>query len=129
MADNPYMPARVLVVDDDPAIVALIKVNLEFEGYDVVCATDGAEALDEVAREIPDAIVCDLMMPVTDGFTVLRTLRIDPATKRIPFVIVSAKSMPDQIKRALEMGADRYITKPFDPRELADAVAQLLAAA
>jgi CheY-like chemotaxis protein len=120
---------RVLVVDDDPSIVKLIEVNLTIEGYEVVTATDGSAALDEVARQIPDAIVCDLMMPVTDGYTVLRTLRIDPATKKIPFVIVSAKSLPEEIQRALEMGADRYITKPFDPGKLVEVVGSLLGAA
>ncbi len=118
--------ARVLVVDDDPHIVQLIQINLESRGHDVVTATDGSVALDEVARQKPDAIVCDLMMPVTDGFTVLRTLRIDPETKKIPFVIVSAKTMPDEIRKALEMGADRYITKPFEPEELLNAVDKLL---
>ncbi len=121
--------ARVLVVDDDPSIVKLIEINLKIEGYEVVTATDGSDALDEVARQIPDAIVCDLMMPVTDGYTVLRTLRIDPATKRIPFVIVSAKSLPEEIQKALEMGADRYITKPFDPGKLVEVVGSLLGAA
>lgn len=120
--------ARVLVVDDDPHIVQLIQINLESRGHDVVTATDGSDALDEVARQKPDAIVCDLMMPVTDGFTVLRTLRIDPETKKIPFVIVSAKTMPEEIRKALEMGADRYITKPFEPEELLAAVDKLLEA-
>ncbi len=120
--------ARVLVVDDDPSIVKLIEINLKIEGYEVVTATDGSDALDEVARQIPDAIVCDLMMPVTDGYTVLRTLRIDPATKKIPFVIVSAKSLPEEIQKALEMGADRYITKPFDPGKLVVVVGSLLGA-
>jgi CheY-like chemotaxis protein len=117
---------RVLVVDDDPNIVHLVKINLESEGYEVETASDGTVALDCIARNQPDAIVCDLMMPVTDGYTVLRTLRTDPATAKIPFVVLSAKVLPSEIQRALEMGADRYITKPFDPEDLLDAVAQLL---
>lgn len=117
---------RVLVVDDDPNIVQLVKINLESEGYEVETASDGTDALDSIARRQPDAIVCDLMMPVTDGYTVLRTLRTDPATSKIPFVVLSAKVLPSDIQRALEMGADRYITKPFDPEDLLDAVAQLL---
>lgn len=119
--------AKILVVDDDPAVVRLVQLNLELEGHEVETATNGSEALDAVARRLPDAIVCDLMMPVTDGFTVLRTLRIDPAAKKIPFVILSAKTLPADIQKALEMGADRYIAKPFDPQDLIDTVAALLA--
>jgi two-component system alkaline phosphatase synthesis response regulator PhoP len=117
---------RVLVVDDDPAVVKLVRMNLEDDGYEVVTASDGSEALDAVSRDKPDAVVCDLMMPVTDGFTVLRTLRMQPDTKKIPFVVLTAKTLPDDIRKAVEMGADRYITKPFDPRELLDALAELL---
>lgn len=117
---------RVLVVDDSPHVLKLVQVNLESEGYEICTASDGSEALDAVARERPDAIVCDLMMPVTDGYTFLRMLRTDPATSKIPFVVLSAKTMPDDIRQALEMGADRYITKPFDPAELVEAVAELV---
>ncbi len=127
MAEASRKMARVLVIDDDPQVLKLVQINLESEGFEVETASDGSEALDAVAREKPDAVVCDLMMPVTDGFTVLRTLRLDPETKKIPFVILSAKTMPADIKQALEMGADRYITKPFDPQELIDTVTRLLA--
>jgi CheY-like chemotaxis protein len=113
-------------VDDSPHVLKLVQVNLESEGYEICTASDGSEALDAVARERPDAIVCDLMMPVTDGYTFLRMLRTDPATSKIPFVVLSAKTMPDDIRQALEMGADRYITKPFDPAELVEAVAELV---
>jgi CheY-like chemotaxis protein len=119
--------ALILAVDDDPGVLALVRANLEIDGYKVVTANDGGEALEMVPRERPDAIVCDLMMPGVGGLTVLRYLRADPATRHIPFVILSAKSMPADIKEALEMGADRYITKPFDPQDLLDAIAELLA--
>jgi CheY-like chemotaxis protein len=117
---------RVLVVDDERSVRELLKVNLELEGYDVVAASGGAEALELVDSERPDAVVCDLMMPGVDGMTVLRTLRGDPKTSKIPFVVVSAKAMRSDIKVALEAGADRYITKPFDPQDLVDAVADVL---
>jgi CheY-like chemotaxis protein len=121
--------ALILAVDDDPGVLALVRANLEIDGYEVITANDGGEALEMVPREHPDAIVCDLMMPGVGGLTVLRYLRADPATRHIPFVILSAKTMPDDIKEALEMGADRYITKPFDPQDLLDAIAELLAPA
>jgi DNA-binding response OmpR family regulator len=120
------MPARVLVVDDDPQVLRLMRVNLELEGYDVVSAPDGQEALDAVVSERPDVVVCDVMMPGMDGLTVLRNLRANPQFSKIPFVVVSAKAQNADVKAALEMGADTYITKPFDPQELLDAVEHLL---
>ena len=118
--------ARVLVVDDDPQVLKLLQVNLELEGYDVISASDGDQALEVAWAELPDAVVCDVMMPGTDGLTVLRQLRAAPKTAKIPFVVVSAKAQRSDIKAAIEMGADRYITKPFDPQELVDAVAEVL---
>lgn len=122
------MSPRVLVVDDDPQVLRLMRVNLELEGYDVVSAPDGQEALEAVLSERPDLVVCDVMMPGVDGLTVLRNLRSNPRTSKIPFVVVSAKAQRSDIKAALDMGADRYITKPFDPQELLDAVENLLGA-
>jgi CheY-like chemotaxis protein len=120
------MSPRVLVVDDDPQVLRLMRVNLEMEGYDVVSAPDGAEALEAIINERPDVVVCDVMMPGIDGLTVLRNLRSNPRTSKIPFVVVSAKAQRSDVKAALDMGADRYITKPFDPQELLDAVEHLL---
>lgn len=120
------MSPRVLVVDDDPQVLRLMRVNLELEGYDVVSAPDGEEALEAVVSERPDVVVCDVMMPGVDGLTVLRNLRANPKTSKIPFVVVSAKAQRADVKAALDMGADRYITKPFDPQELLDAVEHLL---
>jgi DNA-binding response OmpR family regulator len=120
------MPARVLVVDDDPQVLRLMRVNLELEGYDVVSAPDGEEALEAVLERRPDVVVCDVMMPGIDGLTVLRTLRANPRTSKIPFVVVSAKAQRADVKAALDLGADKYITKPFDPQELLDAVENLL---
>lgn len=123
------MSPRVLVVDDDPQVLRLMRVNLELEGYDVVSAPDGDEALEAVLNDRPDVVVCDVMMPGMDGLTVLRNLRSNPRTSKIPFVVVSAKAQRSDVKAALDMGADRYITKPFDPQELLDAVGQLVGGA
>jgi CheY-like chemotaxis protein len=120
------MSPRVLVVDDDPQVLRLMRVNLELEGYDVVSAPDGEEALEAVVNERPDVVVCDVMMPGVDGLTVLRNVRANPQTSKIPFVVVSAKAQRSDVKAALDMGADKYITKPFDPQDLLDAVENLL---
>lgn len=119
---------RVLVVDDDPQVLRLLRVNFELEGYDVMTATNGEEALDLVGRDSPDAVICDVMMPGIDGLEVVRRLRADPATVALPLVVVSAKAQRSDVAAGLQLGADAYVTKPFDPAELLEVVAGLLAA-
>jgi DNA-binding response OmpR family regulator len=99
-------------------------VNLELEGYDVVSASDGMQALEAVAKEKPDLIVCDVMMPGMDGVEVVRRLRADNVT--LPVVMLSAKAMRSDMRAGLEAGANEYVTKPFDPTELIDVVDRLL---
>ncbi len=118
---------RVLVVDDDPQVLGLLRLNFEMEGYDVSCASDGSEALQVVARDNPDVVVCDVMMPGIDGLEVVRRLRADPATADLPVVVLSAKAMRSDLRAGMEAGADEYVTKPFDPVELIDVVGRLLA--
>ena len=115
---------RVLVVDDDPQVVRLLRVNLELEGYDVVSASDGNEALEAVAAEDPDLVVCDVMMPGIDGTEVVRRLRADNV--KTPVVMLSAKAMRSDMRKGLDAGADEYVTKPFDPAELIEVVDRLL---
>ncbi len=118
---------RVLVVDDDPQVLKLLRVNFELEGYDVLTATNGEEALELVGRDSPDAVVCDVMMPGIDGLEVVRRLRAQPDTAGLPLVVVSAKAQRADVSYGLELGADAYVTKPFDPSELLSVVAELLA--
>ena len=118
---------RVLVVDDDPQVLKLLRVNFELEGYDVMTATNGEEALDLVGRDSPDAVVCDVMMPGIDGLEVVRRLRAQPDTAGLPLVVVSAKAQRADVNAGLALGADAYVTKPFDPSELLAVVADLLA--
>lgn len=118
---------RVLVVDDDPQVLGLLRLNFEMEGYEVSCANDGTEALEAVSREVPDLVVCDVMMPGIDGLEVVRRLRADPATAHLPVVVLSAKAMRSDLRAGIEAGADEYVTKPFDPVELIDVVSRLLA--
>lgn len=118
---------RVLVVDDDPQVLKLLRLNLEMEGYDVVSAADGNQALDAVANHSPDLIICDVMMPGIDGFEVVRRIRSDEANAGLPIVMLSAKAMGSDVKEGIQAGANEYVTKPFDPSELIDIVDRLLA--
>jgi two-component system phosphate regulon response regulator PhoB len=117
---------RVLVVDDDPQVLKLLHVNFEMEGYDVVSATNGEEALAAVVKERPDVVVCDVMMPGMDGLEVVRRLKADDATAKLPVVLLSAKALRGDVRSGLDAGADEYVTKPFDPSELLDVVGRLL---
>ncbi|HUR18319.1 MAG TPA: response regulator [Acidimicrobiales bacterium] len=121
------MPARVLVVDDDPVIQNLLRVNFEMEGYEVIMAGDGVDGLERAREDGPDIVVCDIMMPRMDGLTVARELKADPATAAIPILLLSAKAQQADVRAGEEAGADDYITKPFDPLTLLERVAALLA--
>lgn len=123
--DGDMPPSTVLVVDDDPVIVKLLQVNFEMEGYDVITAGDGQEGLDRARAEHPDAIVLDVMMPKLNGLQVAQMLKEDEATRSIPIILLSAKAQSTDIAAGKEI-ADEYMTKPFDPLELLDRVAELL---
>jgi DNA-binding response OmpR family regulator len=118
----------VLVVDDDPVIVQLLKVNFEMEGYRVLTASDGERGIERARHDQPDLVVLDVMMPQVDGLEVARRLRADPATSRLPIMLLSAKAQATDVK-AGEAVADAYVTKPFDPLELLERVAKLIAQA
>ena len=119
---------RVLVVDDDRVIQQLLEVNLELEGYEVAgTASDGREAIAMAAELKPDLILLDIMMPKMDGLEVCRHLKADPKLSKIPIVLLSARAQDMDIREGLEIGADAYLTKPFDPVELLDVVGRLLA--
>lgn len=117
------MPKRILVVDDEPSIVELIRVNLEDGGYDVGVAADGDEALERFSQEVWDLVILDLMLPGVDGIEVCRRIRKE---SQVPIIMLTAKA--DEIDRVLglEMGADDYVTKPFSPRELLARVRAIL---
>jgi DNA-binding response OmpR family regulator len=109
----------VLVVDDEPDIRVLCKVNLEFEGYRVIEAGDGAAAIEMAAKELPDLILLDLMMPGVDGWDVMRQLKEDEKTGAIPIVLLTAKTDEESQLRGWEQGVLDYVTKPFNPLSLA----------
>ena len=117
--------ARVLVVDDDDVIRQLISVNLELEGFDVVTAYDGQDALDKVKDVKPDVITLDVMMPRVDGWETAAKLREDPETAAIGLVLLSARAQDTDLARGERIGVDAYLTKPFDPDDLIDVVRRL----
>jgi two-component system phosphate regulon response regulator PhoB len=109
---------RVLVVEDEPDIAALIAYQLTREGLRVETAASGTEALTAVGREVPDLVVLDRMLPGVSGDEVLRTLRADPATSGVPVLVLTARREQEERIEGFELGADDYLTKPFSPREL-----------
>jgi len=113
---------KVLIVDDEPDVLLLLRVNLEAAGYQTVLAADGETALIKIDESDPDVVLLDIMMPVMDGWGVLRALSERDNAPRV--VVVSAKSSDRDIVRALTSGALDYVTKPFDPDDLVDVVAR-----
>jgi two-component system phosphate regulon response regulator PhoB len=119
-------PARVLVVEDEPDIAALIAYQLTREGFRVETVASGTAALQAVSREVPDLLVLDRMLPGLSGDEVLRALREDEATLSLPVLILTAKREQEDRIEGLELGADDYLTKPFSPRELVLRVQSIL---
>jgi two-component system alkaline phosphatase synthesis response regulator PhoP len=109
---------KILVVDDEEDILELVRYNLAREGYKVLCASSGEDGLKAAKSEKPNLIVLDLMLPGIDGLDVTRRLKGDPATRKIPIVMLTAKGEESDIVTGLELGAEDYITKPFSPRVL-----------
>jgi DNA-binding response OmpR family regulator len=120
------MARKILVVDDEPQLVDLIKIRLEANGYEVIVAYDGREALERARREKIDLIILDLMLPKIDGYMVCGLLKKDTRHSAIPIIMLTAKIQKGDMKLGKEMGADAYITKPFDPKTLLSKVAELL---
>ncbi|MBI3415366.1 MAG: response regulator transcription factor [Verrucomicrobia bacterium] len=110
--------AKILVVDDEPDAIELIRFNLNAAGYEVITAEDGEEALKRARATAPDLILLDIMLPEVDGLEVCKILRRDPATSAIPIIMLTAKAAEIDRVLGLELGADDYVTKPFSPREL-----------
>lgn len=114
---------RILVVDDEERMVRFIRLNLEHDGFQVIEAYNGTQAIDKVRSSLPDLVLLDVMMPDIDGFEVLRMIR---ENNNVPVIMLTAKGEEEDRVRGLEMGADDYITKPFSPRELVSRVRAVL---
>ncbi|MDH7570654.1 MAG: response regulator [Armatimonadota bacterium] len=117
---------KILVVDDHADIRRLAEVILKHEGWDVITAEDGREALQKAEEEVPDLIILDIMMPLMDGMEVLRQLGYSRVTRRIPVIMLTAKSDFRDVSSARELGVRDYIVKPIDPKRLVASVRKAL---
>jgi len=117
---------KILVVDDEIYIVHILDFSLGMEGYEVLTALDGEQALEKARAEKPDLIVLDIMRPKLDGYETCKLLKADTATKNIPVILLSAKGRNVDQKIGFEVGADDYITKPFSPRKLVERINAIL---
>ena len=109
---------KLLLIDDDPNLILLVKDYLEFRGYNVDTAENGREALEVLDNLVPDMIICDVMMPEMDGYTLVKHIREEQVTNRIPVLFLSAKGQSQDRVKGLNEGADVYMSKPFEPEEL-----------
>ena len=114
----PIDPPTVLLIDDEPSLLVLLRAALRRAGFEVYVASSGTEGEREALAHLPDLIVSDVMMPPPDGFELRQRLADNPATRNIPFIFLTARTDPTEKRGALEGGAGDYITKPFDREEL-----------
>ena len=120
------MAKKLLVVDDDPSLLLAVSDTLRAEGYEVVTARRGAEALVRVAESLPDLVISDIRMPGMDGYALARNLRSAPRTRLVPIVFLTAKDETADRVAGFRTGADVYLTKPFEPEELVAVVRSIL---
>ena len=120
------MAKKILIVDDEEDIAFSVERRLKAAGYEVICAEDGVEGLRRAQTENPDLILLDLMLPKMDGYKVCRLLKFDERYKRIPIIMVTARSQQEDIALGRETGAEAYMTKPFDSGALLDKIKELL---
>lgn len=118
---------KVLIADDKPEVVELVRVTLEGEDYQVIDAFDGEEALRKTTKEKPDLIILDVVMPKMDGYEVLGNIKKDPKTKDIPVIMLSAKGQKLDREKGMKLGAIDYIVKPFSPSDLLGKLEKILA--
>ena len=116
------MSRRVLIVDDEPELAKIVQVRLAADGYEVICAENGQDALDKAESKRPELILMDVMMPKMHGLDALRKLKEKPETKQIPVVMLTAKDDEESVFKAKSLGAKDYITKPFNAEALLAAV-------
>ncbi|MFH1269839.1 MAG: response regulator [Candidatus Omnitrophota bacterium] len=117
---------KILIVDDEKVLVETVTLRLEASGYEVIFAYDGFEGLEKAKKEKPDLIILDLMLPRMDGYKVCGLLKVDTRYKKIPIIMFTARAQESDKKMGKEVGADAYITKPFEPRELLEKINELI---
>jgi DNA-binding response OmpR family regulator len=116
---------KILVVDDEPDVISLLTLVLKSQGYDVISAGDGKEALEKARGESPDLILLDVMLPRMDGYKVARMLKFDEKYRHIPIIMLTARIQDRDKQTGLEMGVNDYLTKPFDTNVLLEKVKAL----
>jgi len=121
--EESFKDRRILIVDDEERMVRFIRLNLEYDGFQVIEAFNGSQAINKIRSNLPDLVLLDVMLPDFDGFEVLRMIR---EVSTVPVIMLTAKGEEEDRVRGLEMGADDYITKPFSPRELVSRVRAVL---
>jgi CheY-like chemotaxis protein len=123
------MLPHILVADDDVALRRLLTLMLESGGYRVTTATNGTQAIERMEAERPDLLCCDLMMPDLHGFEVLTAVKARPHLAHIPVIIITAAGQETEVKRALDLGASRYVLKPFATAHILNVIREVLASA
>jgi DNA-binding response OmpR family regulator len=118
---------KILVVDDEPDVASLLTLLLKSQGYNVIAAGDGQEALELARKQSPDLILLDIMLPRMDGYKVARMLKFDENFSHIPIIMLTAKIQEKDKETGLEMGANAYVTKPFDTEQLLKKIKDTLA--
>lgn len=114
--------SKILIIEDDKEIIETLKELLTLEGYDVVSANSGKEGIKAAMRHHPDLIICDIMMPEMDGYEVIKTLQHNQSTFNIPFLFLTAKTAKSDLRFGMELGADDYITKPYEDNDILNAI-------
>ena len=124
----PSSKTRILIVDDEADLVSVLRIGLEIEGFEVIVASDGEEGLRKAREERPELVVLDLMLPKLDGYRVCRALKFDERYRNLPIVILSARSGEQDRRLAFDMGADAFVSKPYDMAALVKLVRSRLSA-
>ena len=120
------MAKRILIVDDEVQLVEMVKMRLEAAGYEIISAYDGQEGFDKAKKDRPDLIILDLMLPKMDGYKVCGLLKNDARYSKIPIIMFTARVQEEDVRLGKDLGAEEYMTKPFEPKILLSKIKELL---
>ncbi len=120
------MAKRILIVDDEVQLVEMVKMRLEAAGYEVISAYDGQDGFDKAKKNKPDLIILDLMLPKMDGYKICGLLKNDARYSKIPIIMFTARVQEEDVRLGKDLGAEEYVTKPFDPKILLAKIKELI---